>query len=322
MTRIETLVQEGMGVDGIYGLSAVQIAEDRNEKPYLKGKIVDTTGEVPIRMFSDSQTEHLKWQELQQGQMVGIKGTLESFKGWMHVKIAALDEDPPITSDISVTPRVTDEALGYAREAIETAFTNPNNPQVENLHGVFLEWFDEEFWESPGFSDCHQFLGSLATHTGDMILALNDLSDPFYGDEQLELLRSAALVYNLWCIPRWDTTGLAPVLTPTGELSSPLGTAMQIVSSLCTEAVIEGGFRMVLEDCVASALDKSHSPRTEEGHIFRSVHELVTNLSRYAHFSKHADDAGLFHMGDRTRFRYSYPTEEGWGSGDNSASES
>tara|TARA_Y100000034_G_scaffold137016_1_gene218515 strand:+ start:6619 stop:7566 length:948 start_codon:yes stop_codon:yes gene_type:complete len=313
MTKLEDCVEKGVGVDGIYGLSDVVIVEDRNGNPYLKGKVVDATGELPIQMFSDSQTTHLVWEKLEKGRMVGVKGIVDDYKGWLHVKVAALDPDPPVSANADPRPIVPQETMHEARGVISKCLGKIEHESLKSIVKWVNTWFDEGFYESPGFSDAHIFQGSLATHTADLMTAIENMADPFYQEEEEHLLYIAALVTNLYCAAGyWDIGGFAPIVTLKGVISNPASTSMQIFSGLAKAADLEPSVRLVLEDCIQSVLDRTHTPRTEEGVIFKNVHSTVTQIGLVAFTSRKTKSDSTYILHGNTMFQYAYPKEDGW----------
>jgi len=158
----------GDAVDRALLVREAGLATARNGKSYLRATLADRTGEISAIQF-DVAEDCLN--AFPSGGYVRVRGTAESYKGRVNLKLQAAraaDESEVDPADFEV---VTERDMKELRKAVTKLVRSVKEPDLARLLGVF---FDDKTWRArferaPGATSYHHAcVGGLMEHTADV----------------------------------------------------------------------------------------------------------------------------------------------------------
>ncbi len=188
----------GDEVIGFYVLRRADLKARRdNQGYYLAVDISDATGHIAGNVWDNAEKVA---QELAPGDVVKIKGQVQSYQGQKRIsiqKIRKADETDEVDMALLV-PAVEGEVDKLWKEYSELA-ASVVNPFLKSLLRKFVEneTFREAFCESPGGKMWHHgYLGGLLEHTVGVARVCDRLAG-LYPEIDRDLLITAALLHDI-----------------------------------------------------------------------------------------------------------------------------
>ncbi|MHC4249371.1 MAG: 3'-5' exoribonuclease YhaM family protein [Planctomycetota bacterium] len=161
----------GDAVDRALLVREASLATTRNGKPYLRATLADRTGEISAIQF-DVAEDCLG--QFPAGGYVRVRGTAESYKGKVNLKLKAARAAEPAEVDPADFEVVTERDVKELRKGLTKLVRSVKEPDLARLLGAF---FDDKTWRArferaPGATSYHHAcVGGLMEHTVDVASA-------------------------------------------------------------------------------------------------------------------------------------------------------
>ena len=189
-------LQPGDTVDRALLVREASIATTRNGKPYLRATLADRTGEISAIQF-DVPEDYLA--AFPSGGYVRVRGTAESYKGRVNLKLQAARAAEPSDVDPADFEVVTERDVKALRKDVSKLVRSVKEPDLARLLAAF---FDDKAWRerferAPGASSYHHAcVGGLMEHTVDVSRAAAAVAGE---NERLrrDLLVAGALLHDI-----------------------------------------------------------------------------------------------------------------------------
>jgi 3'-5' exoribonuclease len=182
-------------VEELFCVERVERRTARDERPYLRLRLVDRTGAVTAMVWDEVEKI---LEALQEGGYARVRGAVEDFRGDLQLKVAGAEPwgeavDPgdflrrgPIPGEVS---------MSGIRELAETV----TDPWIARLLRAFLgdREFAAAFASAPAAKvNHHAYVGGLAEHTLSVMRLCAETAD-HYGDLDRDLLIAGAFLHDV-----------------------------------------------------------------------------------------------------------------------------
>ena len=182
-------------VEELFCVERVERRTARDERPYLRLRLVDRTGAVTAMVWDEVEKI---LEALEEGGYARVRGAVEDFRGDIQLKVAGAEPwgeaiDPedflrrgPVPGDVS---------MAGIRELAETIA----DPWIARLVGAFLDdrEFAAAFAAAPAAKvNHHAYVGGLAEHTLS-VMHLCAAAAEHYGDLDRDLLIAGAFLHDI-----------------------------------------------------------------------------------------------------------------------------
>jgi 3'-5' exoribonuclease len=203
-------LQEDRVVEGVYAVARKERRRTRNGSDYLALELVDSSGRIEARVWSDVELLDGRFDE---GDAVRVLGRVDRFRDRLQLDVRSLE---PAEADVAtLTPglrRDADELDGF----LEFLGGELSHEGLRTLVARFLddERFRARLRELPASPDVHHdYAGGLLEHTVAVATICRDAAQ-VHPRLRADLLVAAALLHD---VGRTLELGRAPTFRPTSE---------------------------------------------------------------------------------------------------------
>jgi 3'-5' exoribonuclease len=197
-------------VEGVYAVSRKRRLRTRNGSSYLALELVDPSGRIDARVWSDVDLLDARFAE---GDAVRLLGRVERFRDRLQVDVRTLesagDVDP---ASLAPAARRDPEELDGFLEFLARELTHPGLRETVRRF-VEDEAVRERLRELPAAETHHSYAGGLLEHTVGVSTLARETSQ-LHPRLRSDLLLAAALVHD---VGRTVELGRAPAFRPTEE---------------------------------------------------------------------------------------------------------
>jgi len=216
--KFVTDLHEGEGVKAVFMLSERKILIARNGKPYAKVLLTDKTGDIQGIIWEDARAQV---GQLAPGDVVGVKGNMESFEGRLQVRIEKIMKLKDDEVDMSALVPTTSSDIPSMMTEIREQIASLRSPFLKAV--VEKVFFGDGVWElfqkAPAAKGIHHnYIGGLLEHTAYILRAVNALY-PVYRHLGLnrDLVVAGALLHDIGKIHEYSYSKVIE-MTPMGRL--------------------------------------------------------------------------------------------------------
>ncbi|MBW3592488.1 MAG: HD domain-containing protein [Actinobacteria bacterium] len=264
-TPIAELAEDRV-VDGVFAVARKQRLTTRTGRPYLALELVDTSGRIEARVWSDVELLDNRFAE---GDAVRVLGRVERFRDRLQLEVRSLEAaeaDP--ASLVPESRRDLDEVDGF----LEFLAAEIAHPGLRALVGRFVG--DAEIRvrlrSLPATPDGHHgYAGGLLEHTVAVATLCRDATE-LHRRLRRDLLLTAALLHD---VGRTEELGRGPLFQPTaeGRLLGHVHLGLRLVEARA--AALEPGVRAELLHAIATHHDP-RGARTAEASVLYHANQL------------------------------------------------
>jgi 3'-5' exoribonuclease len=236
--KFVTDLHEGEGVKAVFMISERKILIARNGKPYAKVLLTDKTGDIQGIIWEEARQQA---SPLVPGDVVGVKGNMESFEGRLQVRIEKIvklkDDEVDMSALVPTTSSDVPTMMNEVRENIAGIRSTYLRKAVEKV--FFEDGLWELFQKAPAAKGIHHnYIGGLLEHTAYILRAVNALY-PVYRHLGInrDLLVAGALLHDIGKIHEYSYTRVIE-MTPMGRLIGHVYLSTHIVDQAISK--IEG----------------------------------------------------------------------------------
>jgi 3'-5' exoribonuclease len=197
-------------VEGTFAVARKQRLRTRSGSPYLALELVDPSGRIDARVWSDVDLLDKRFHE---GDAVHVLGRVERFRDRLQLEVRTLEhaEADPATL-VPEGRRDVEELDGF----FEFLASEISHPELRALVGRFVgdAVFRERLRVLPATSDSHHsYTGGLLEHTVAVATICRDVAQ-LHARLRSDLLLAAALVHDVGRVRELDR---GPLFLPTEE---------------------------------------------------------------------------------------------------------
>ena len=223
-------LQEDRVVEGVYAVARKERRRTRNGSDYLALELVDPSGRIEARVWSDVELLDGRFGE---GDAVRVLGRVDKFRDRLQLDVRSLE--PAEEDAASLTPglrRDADELDGF----LEFLGGELSHPGLKTLVACFLddERFRARLRELPASPDVHHdYAGGLLEHTVAVATICRDAAQ-VHPRLRSDLLVAASLLHDAG---RTLELGRAPTFRPTeeGRLLGHVQLGIRLIESRAAE---------------------------------------------------------------------------------------
>jgi len=276
-------LKPGMSLfDETFVVNFYKIMKTKQDKPFVDIELIDRTGNVKGKIWSDSID---KCDKVKVGEVVKIEGSIEEYQERPQLKIASMkltDDYDPIDFQ-----RISEYSTEEMRETIKDTIDKIKNHSLNKLlKNVFTKETMSAFLESSAAKGFHHaYKGGLAEHTVEMLYLARPIYDR-YPKINKDLLETGILLHDIGKITEYETK-LTTIMTTKGKLTGHIFIGAQIVKTKAPEDMPEG-----LVDEVVHMILSHHGklefgspvlPQTTEAIVLGNLDILSANLNSAYH---------------------------------------
>jgi 3'-5' exoribonuclease len=254
-------------VEGTFAVARKRRLRTRAGRPYLALELVDATGRVDARVWSDVDVLDHRFGE---GDAVRVLGRVERFRDRLQLEVRSLEPAPEV-DPASLAPaarRDVDELDGFLDFLAEEI----SHPGLRALVGRFLgdAGFRSRLRTLPATSDGHHaYAGGLLEHTVGVATLCREAAQ-LHPRVRGDLLLAAALLHD---VGRSEELGAGPLFLPTteGTLLGHIHLGVRMIEERAPG--LPPDLRAELVHAVASHHD-ARAPRTAEAAVLYHANQL------------------------------------------------
>jgi 3'-5' exoribonuclease len=211
VTSIAELEQDRT-VEGVFGVARKRRLRTRGGAPYLALELVDPSGRIDARVWSDVDLLDRRFEE---GDAIRVLGRVERFGGRLQVDVRSLEQAPDAdpTALAPALRRDADELDGF----LEFLAAEIAHPGLAEVVGTFVgdSAMRRSLRELPaaGVDGHHGYAGGLLEHTVGVATLCRETSQ-LHPRLRADLLLAAALLHD---VGRTRELGPGPAFQPTEE---------------------------------------------------------------------------------------------------------
>jgi 3'-5' exoribonuclease len=253
-------------VDGVFAVARKQRLRTRSGSPYLALELVDPSGRIDARVWSDVELLDKRFGE---GDAVRVLGRVERFRDRLQLEVRALEpaEDDPATL-VPESRRDVDEAEGFF-EFLAAEIAHPGLRSLVDAFTADAE-FRARFRILPATPDSHHsYTGGLLEHTVAVATICREavqLHPRLRGD----LLVAAALLHDVGRTRELDRGPLF-LATEEGKLLGHVHLGLRLVEEQARG--LDGEVRAELLHAIAVHHD-ARAARTAEAAVLHYANQL------------------------------------------------
>jgi 3'-5' exoribonuclease len=198
-------------VEGVYAVSRKQRLHTRSGTPYLALELIDSSGRIDARVWSDVE---LLDRRFQAGDAVRVLGRVERFRDRLQLEVRALEPAPDVDpATLTPEPRRDPEELQGFLEFLTAEIAHPG------LRGVVERTLADELLRQrlgslpATLEGHHAYTGGLLEHTVGVATICRETAQ-LHARLRPDLLLAAALLHDLG---RTLELGPPPLFAPTVE---------------------------------------------------------------------------------------------------------
>ena len=264
-TPIAELAEDRV-VDGVFAVARKQRLRTRTGRPYLALELVDRSGRIDARVWTDVELLDRRFGE---GDAVRVLGRVERFRDRLQLEVRSLEAaeaDP--ASLVPEARRDVAELDGF----LDFLADEVSHPGLKATVARFLgdSGFRARFRVLPATPDGHHgYAGGLLEHTVAVTTLCRDLAD-LHPRLRRDLLLAAALLHD---VGRTAELASGPLLSPTreGKLLGHVHLGLRLLETRA--AALEPDVHAELLHAVASHHD-ARAARTAEAAVLYHANQL------------------------------------------------
>lgn len=216
--RFVTDLHDGDLVRAVFMVSERKILIARNGKPYAKIVLADKTGDILGIVWEDAKQQA---SPLTPGDVVGVRGTIESYESRLQVRIEKVVKLKEDEVDMSALVPTTLKDVPTMITEVEEHLSVIRNPYLKTLIDRILghDGMIDAFQKAPAAKAVHHnYIGGLLEHTVSIMRAVKAIY-PVYEHLGLnrDLLIAGALLHDIGKIYEYSF-GKIIDMTPMGRL--------------------------------------------------------------------------------------------------------
>lgn len=231
----ELFIEDLKKGDTIFGenfaVKSYRKSATRNNKPYIDLELVDKTGSVKAKIWSDDMAT---CKTAKEGDVVSVSGTIEEFQGRLQMKITNLQpiDNFELEDYQMISINNTEEMFKEVRDNV----SGIKNPHLKKLFENIFE--DNDFVEnfkkgSAAYTVHHNYVGGLLEHTLEVLEVSKSLIKKFPKLNE-DLLISGAILHDVGKVKEFEI-GTTIKIKKEGKLLGHIFLGAEFIKSKASE---------------------------------------------------------------------------------------
>ncbi len=272
-------LERGQTIEEVFGINTFKQAKDRNNRPYIDLELVDKTGTIKGKVWSDN-ISNIDNNALSEGSVVRIKGLVTEFNGSLQLSLYALSlhENYDLEDFLPVTTRkieaMWDEFLEYINSV--------QDKTIEQLLNALVEKYEDKIKNSPaGKSVHHNYVGGLLEHIVEM-LNLSEVICKLYPEANKNIVIAGIMFHDIGKIRELFVDGFRIDYTAEGKLIGHIPLGLKIFNEI-EQGVLKENTKLQIEHIILShhytlEFGSPVTPRTIEAVIVSKIDDLSSKV--------------------------------------------
>lgn len=272
-------LERGQTIEEVFGINTFKQAKDRNNRPYIDLELVDKTGTIKGKVWSDN-ISNIDNNALSEGSVVRIKGLVTEFNGSLQLSLYALSlhENYDLEDFLPVTTRkieaMWDEFLEYINSV--------QDKTIEQLLNALVEKYEDKIKSSPaGKSVHHNYVGGLLEHIVEM-LNLSEVICKLYPEANKNIVIAGIMFHDIGKIRELFVDGFRIDYTAEGKLIGHIPLGLKIFNEI-EQGVLKENTKLQIEHIILShhytlEFGSPVTPRTIEAVIVSKIDDLSSKV--------------------------------------------
>jgi len=279
-TYFITQLENGQTLEGeLFGLATIKRANDRNGKPYLDLELVDKTGSIKAKVWSDSLSKIDK-SVLTEGTVINVNGLVGEFNGNAQLTVYSISKTEEF--DLSDFLQSTKHEIDELWEQVEDRVDDIADAELKKLLEKLLQTYEEEMRKSPAARGIHHnYVGGLLEHVVEM-LKMSDSVVELYPEADPSLVTAGIIMHDIGKIKELRIDGFQITYSKVGKLIGHIPLGLEILNNLDAKMLSEE-IRLQLAHIILShhfilEFGSPVTPKTIEAMIVSKLDDLSSKV--------------------------------------------
>jgi 3'-5' exoribonuclease len=210
---------EGLVISNeLFGIAEIKQGTDRNGNTYFDLRLIDNSGEISAKIWSELASKIKPGKDLVLGGVVAVDAEVGSFRGSLQMSVRSVRQISEGDFSYSDIVKTSSRSKAESMAIINTYVEKVNDSDYKKVIKMILSDFEDEFYSGVAATvNHHQYLGGLADHTIEM-LGLADKLCEFYEDVDTDIVYSSIILHDFCKIFEITKVGFAKNYSVAGKL--------------------------------------------------------------------------------------------------------
>ncbi len=275
----------------LFGINIVKHALDRNGKPYIDLELIDKTGTIKGKIWSDN-LPYIDKSQLKEGNVVKITGTINEFNSKLQINITSLSktEDFDLSDFISTTTKNIDLLMQDIQNTIDLI----ENPNLQNVLNEILQSHKDEIMKSPAAKSIHHnYIGGLVEHIVEM-LKISDIVTKLYPEANKDIITAGIILHDIGKIYELEVNGFQINYTVKGKLLGHISLGLLLFHEIAKDKLEEKLYtqieHIILSHHYTLEFGSPITPKTLEAVIVAKIDDLSSKARLVQKILKNNED--------------------------------
>lgn len=230
-------LEKGQVLDGeLFGLTQIKRANDRNNKPYLDLEMVDKTGSIKAKVWSDS-LDRIENSALEEGQVISVNGIVSEFNGTAQLTVQSIASVK--NYDIGNFVMSSSKDIDELWNDLSTRVKKIKSTELKTILEKLLSTYKDEIKKSPAARGMHHhFIGGLLEHVIEMLKIADSVTE-LYPEADPDMVTAGIIFHDIGKIKEYAVDGFQIVHTKEGKLIGHIVIGIQMLNNLNTDILSE-----------------------------------------------------------------------------------
>lgn len=213
-----------------FAVQEVKMARDKNERPYYDLILVDKTGSIKAKIWSD-YIDSIEKQALKPGKIVAVDAHVDSFRNQLQITITGLRgvDENKVEDYMETSIMSADEMWKDLQKVVKSV----KNEYVQKLLHNMLndDWVSERLKVWPAaLSIHHNFRSGLLQHILEMLTVAEGM-EKYYPNADFDLVKAGIILHDIGKLEELDGSGMVVSYTRKGSLIGHIVLGLQMVNA-------------------------------------------------------------------------------------------
>lgn len=220
----------------LFGINQIKRATDRNNKPYIDLELIDKTGTIKAKIWSDAFPQ-IENAAIEEGKIVSVNAVVGEFNSTPQLTISKISQIEAFNLGdyIMSTSKDIDELW----ENLEDRVDDLTDAEIKTLLEKLLEKYEDELRKAPAAKAMHHhFLGGLLEHIVEM-LEISDSICKLYPEADKNLVTAGIIFHDIGKIKELAVDGFQITYTKVGKLIGHITLGVEMLNNLDKDILSE-----------------------------------------------------------------------------------
>ncbi len=277
--------------DELFGINIIKRANDKNGKPYIDLELIDKTGTIKGKIWSDNFMG-IEQKALQEGKVASITGRVTEFNSHLQINIYALKLVEEF--DISDFVSKTEKNIGELFNQLLGVINNIKTPEIKGVLLKLIDLYGEDIKVTPAAKSVHHnYIGGLLEHIIEM-LEISEIVLKLYPEADPDIVKAGIIFHDIGKIEELKVDGFQINYTIKGKLLGHISIGALIFAKL-SEKILDDKIRLEIEHIILShhyllEFGSPVTPKTIEAVIVAKIDDLSSKTRLVQKILKNNED--------------------------------